>query len=120
MKPHTRRSIAYIVGRLISGKSTSYIYDYLESKYFCFGGNVSMGDVSIYDYELRRHISGNGSNGSFSLYHYGNNRHIQLTLDGAHFNGYDYDVGKHFSGNVSENSISLYDYEHSKYFNYSI
>lgn len=41
MEIHTRRAIAYIAGRLLSGSTSAHIYDYGESTYTSFAGNVS-------------------------------------------------------------------------------
>jgi hypothetical protein len=116
MKHHTRRSVAYIVGRAISGKTSSSLYDYSTSKYYPFSGSVDNHSVSIYDYTQKCFVSGSIS----SVYHYGNSKHVSLKVSGDTFSGYDYDEGKNFSGTVNGGSISFYDYGTSSYFNYSL
>jgi len=118
MKEYTRRAIAYIAGRLISGSDVLAVYDYSVTKHFNFNGDISLIEVSVYDYEQKCYISGSGISRSYSLYHYGNQKYIDLNISDSGFDGYDYDSSKYFSGNVDGNSISLYDYEFSKYFNY--
>lgn len=120
MKPHTKRAVAYIAGRLISDNKSSSIYDYSQSQHFNFSSWVCSDRVSTYDYAIGCHISGNGSSGSFSIYHYGNSAHISLRIDGNRFKGYDYHTNNHFSGRVNGSSIVIYDYEDSQYANYSI
>lgn len=116
MRSYTRRSVAYIGGRIISGRSSSSIYDYSVGRYTNMSGRVADGRVAVYDYDQKNHISGSYS----SLYHYGNNAFISLNISGNNFSGYDYDSGSHFSGHVTGNSISLYDYGAGSYFNYTI
>ena len=116
MEAHTRRAVAYIAGRLISGSDAAAVYDYSESRYVNFSGDVDAQNVNVYDYEQSRHIGGTLP----SLYHYGNSRHIDLKVNGADFEGYDYASNKHFSGHVDGKNVSLYDYEHGQYFNYTV
>lgn len=120
MNKHTRRVVAYIAARIISGKTASSIYDYELSKYFNISGEVNDVNVNVYDYDQSCYVSGSRSSGEYSLYHYGNRKYIDLKINGQNFDGYDYDSKKHFSGNVNTNSISLYDYEDRKYHNLSL
>jgi len=120
MKDTARRSIAYIVGSLISGQSASAIYDFTSSKYTNFSGNISNTDISVFDYDLNCYVCGFGINGSFSLYHYGNGNHISMEMDASSFQGYDYDSGAHFSGSVTGNTITIYDYGTAKNYTYQL
>ena len=119
MKSHTRRGIAYIAGRLVSGKYSTTLRDDSEGKHFSFGGEVSLENgVSVYDYEQSCFIRGNSSGGPLSLYHDGNANWIDLAIDGNTFKGYDKDSGSFFSGTVNGDFITIYDNEHSQYFKY--
>lgn len=120
MQNHTRRTIAYIVGRLISDDASATVYDYSSFKHFSFGGDVSLSQITIFDYDKQCQISGLGSLDSINLYHFGNRNHIFLNIEETHFNGFDYDTNSHFSGDVMGKSVSIFDYEHNAYFNYSI
>jgi hypothetical protein len=113
---HTRRAVAYIAGRLVSGKKGSSIYDYGERRHVNMSGNLTGSSISAYDYDQRCYISGSRT----SLYHYGNGAHLTLVLNAAAFSGYDYDSKKHFSGNVSGKTVSLYDYQTATHYSYSI
>ena len=119
MKAHTRRGIAYIAGRLVSGKYSTTLRDDSEGKHFSFGGEASVENgVSVYDYEQICFIRGNSSEKSISLYHDGNANWIELTIEGNTFKGHDKDSGAFFSGTVNGDFITIYDNEHSQYFKY--
>ena len=81
MDDTTRRAVAYIAGIAISGKRSSAVYDYTNSRHFIFSGSFSSSQVSAYDYDARCHVGGSKSSGSLALYHYGNRRHINLNID---------------------------------------
>ncbi|REE92654.1 hypothetical protein [Cupriavidus plantarum] len=116
MNKATRACIAYIAGRAISGGDTSHVYDYSQSRYAAFTGDIASGGVSVFDYERRCYCSGSLT----QLYDYGNRAHIDLRIDGNRFSGYDYDSRKHFEGTVTGANVSIYDYETSAYYNYSL
>jgi hypothetical protein len=116
MKTHTRHAVAYIAGRMASGRTSSSVYDYQESRHVNMSGNLSGGSISAYDYDQRCHITGSRT----SLYHYGNRAHLGLKLNDAMFSGYDYDSRAHFSGSVNGKNVSLYDYETGRYYNFLI
>ena len=122
MKDHTQRAVAYIVGRLATGKYSSSLHDFSVSKDFTFEGSVSPATVSIFDYQKRCKITGSGDSGSFTLLHHGNYRELILNFEAEknRFSGYDEDSKTNYSGTVDGGSISVYDYEHSKLFTYSL
>ena len=121
MKSHTRRGIAYIAGRLVSGKYSTTLRDDSEGKHFSFEGEVSVENgVSVYDYEQNCFIRGNSSKASFSLYHDGNANYIDLAIEGSTFKGHDKDSGAFFSGAVDGDFITVRDDEYSQDFKYAI
>ncbi len=119
MKAHTRRGIAYIAGRLVSGKYSTTLRDDSEGKHFSFEGEVSLENgVSVYDYEQKCYIRGNSSGGPLSLYHDGNAKWIELTIEGNKFKGHDKDSGTFFSGTINGDFITIRDDEYSQDFKY--
>ena len=115
MKPHTRRAVAFVVA-LLRGHNPSSVYDFGESKFFSFSGELASNDVSAHDFEQSAGITGSGT----SFYHHGNRAHMDITVNGGDFEGYDHDSRNHFSGTFSDGSISLYDFGVSGFFNFSV
>ena len=119
MKSHTRRAVAYIAGRLVSGKYSTTLRDDSEGKHFSFAGEGSLEKgVSVYDYEQKCFIRGNGSGESFSIYHDGNEKSIEVTINENTFKGYDRDSETFFSGTVDGDFITIRDDELSQEFKY--
>lgn len=116
MDRSTRACVAYVAGRLISGRQSSHVYDHSQSRHVSIGGSVSGSRVSVYDYDRGCHFGGSVG----SLYDYGPGAHISLSVDGNRFRGYDYGDGCHYSGTVNGSSISIYDYGESRHFSYSL
>jgi hypothetical protein len=114
MQADTRRAIAYIAGRAISGKTASSVYDYGEGGHHSFSGSVSAAAANVYDSSC--HVGGKLG----SLYHYGHGSHLQLTLKDQSFTGYDYDDASHFSGDVRGSSVTVYDYATGTHHQYSL
>jgi hypothetical protein len=116
MDPNTRACVAYVAARLLSGRKSSSIYDYSQSRHISIDGDVTQRNVGVYDYDRGCHFSGQPP----SFYDYGRGAHVTLDVKGKNFSGYDYGDGHHFSGSVSGTSVTLYDYGESSHFNYSI
>ena len=116
MKSDTRRAVAYIVGRAVSGKSSSSVYDFQEGGHHNFSGNVSAVAANVYDYDSSCHIGGQLT----SLYHYGHGAHVQIKLNGTRFAGFDYDEAQHFSGDVRGSAVTLFDHATGTHYHYSL
>lgn len=116
MTDATRRGVAYIAGRLLAQRASTSVYDLAARKHFLFSGEVSPGNIAVYDYSNRCHISGTPG----SIYHFGNRRHLSIEVSGRSFSGYDFHSRKHFSGTVSGSTISIYDFERGRHFNYVV
>jgi hypothetical protein len=117
----TRRSIAYIAARLITGKPSGSVYDYEVGQHTSMSATIEAGQVNAYDYGRSAHVTGNGASGEFNLYDFGQSAHVSLKVEGTSFSGYDFGESCHFNGTVeASGSTSLYDYSEGRYFNYSI
>ncbi len=125
VKEHTRRAVAYIVGRLITDMHSGAVYDYSAKAHYPFSGEVSASRIEVYDCMARCAVNGGESGGGnyplreFFLYHYGNAKHLSVEMRGnGRFEGFDYDSERHYSGFVNGNLITLFDYEFLMRFNY--
>jgi hypothetical protein len=112
----TRRAVAYIAGRLASGRDSGGVFDSESGGHFNFSGTVDPGNVQIFDYSSSSHIGGSPG----MLFHNGTGSHLNLELRGNSFNGYDFHSGSHFSGTVSGSSVSIYDFESGRHYNYAV
>src|SRR5260370_24568435 len=84
----TKASIAYVAGRLLSGKETTSIYDYSQSKHILFSGTVNQQAVNVYDHARGCHFGGTWDGTTFNLYDYAGKHHVSLTLKHDEFRGY--------------------------------
>jgi hypothetical protein len=116
LESELRACVAYIAGRLVSGRSSSSVYDYSQSKHTAIAGTVTNRQVAIYDYERGAYISG----GAAQFYDYDEGCYISLQLTGNNFRGFDYGSASHFSGSVNGRNILMFDYEKGSHFQYSI
>jgi hypothetical protein len=116
VKAHTRRAVAYIVGRLVAEKDSDSVYDHEAGELFSFGGKISGTAIDVYDYERRCAVGGSLQ----SLYHSGNRKQIRLEIRGYEFSGHDDDTGKAYSGIVKSGLVTIYDPEVKRHFHYSV
>ena len=120
MEASVKAAVAYVAARLITGLTSSSVFDSERGRHISMGGTVSDRSVQVYDYDALCYFSGSGDGSRFSLFHYGQSAHVNVNLSGNTFNGFDYGSGNHFSGTVTGRSVSLYDYADANYSNYSI
>jgi len=113
VRADTGLSIAYIAGRLISGKNIISLYDY------CRAGHIDMASLQHIECLTRSNAFGS-TNGSKYRYRLDKGNFINLTINGSTFIGYVCDGSSHFIGKVRGDSIYLYDQEESAHFNYRI
>ena len=116
MKPHVRRAIAFIAGRLITGRASSGIFDYTAGTHIPITGTVTETNISIYDHDQRAHVGGSLRN----IHFYGDGCAAQISIHGNNFDGYDFCGSGHFIGHAQGNVIWVYDYASSAYFSYII
>jgi len=112
--------VAYVAGRLVSGKESSSVYDFAEKDYTSLGGSISPSSVNVFDYTHNCNFSGGGDGHALVLFHFGVSNYVSLKVQGDRFSSYDYDSASRFSGAVRHYLIRGYDSELKKWFSYSI
>jgi len=119
MKAEAHLCIAYIVGRLIAGKSVTTIYDYSRSLEISTEGLPDKECLREFNYKNWSYLS--VSPGIFR-YQYTCNAGYSMTIaiKGNTFIGYMRDCSSHFIGKVKGDSVYLFDQTHSAHFNYRI
>jgi hypothetical protein len=119
MNGKARACIAYIVGRLVSGRDSAGVFDIARSEHFGFSGNVTPAIVSIHDFERNCAVVGEGDGTRLQLHDFGSSSELSLKIKGKQFSGYENATSKHFNGSVNNNRVSVYDYEDSTWYHYS-
>ena len=117
---YKRRVIAYIVGKLISGKEIDKLFDRSNSSYVEIAGEVTLSKINVYDTEKNELITGSGDAKGISLYDFATAKFIDLKINEEEFDGFDYESKKIFYGNVKENMISVFDFQDSKHHYYTM
>lgn len=118
MEAHLRAALAYIAGRLISGKKSPGVYDHFRSTFVLINGVVKARLVAIYDHGQGCHISGGGDGLQYLLFHHGECRSLHLTVHGNDFIGHDYGRTSRIRGRVIDDSIWLVEEATSREFRY--
>jgi hypothetical protein len=113
-----RRIVAFVVGKLISGKEINKLFDQSNSKYAEILGEVTLTKINIYENERNELVTGSGDTKGISLYDFTSAKFIDLKIDKEKFDGFDYESKKIFYGEVKDNTISLFDFQDSKHHYY--
>lgn len=119
MNEKARACIAYIVGRMISGRDSAGVFETSQAAHFSFSGNVSPSLVSVHDIERNCAVIGKGDGVRLHLHDFGSATELSLKIKGKQFSGYEIGTSKPFNGSVNSNTVSVYDYEDSTWYHYS-
>jgi len=115
---YKRRIVAYIAGKLISGKEINKLFDRSNSSYAEIVGEVTITKINVYDSERNELITGSGDAKGISLYDFTTAKFIDLKIDKEKFDGFDYESKKIFYGELKDNTVSVFDFEDSKHHYY--
>lgn len=119
VKSYSHACIAYIVGRLIAGKSVTSIYDYSRAVEISREGLPDQGCLKEFNYENWSFLA--GSPGVCKYQYSCNAGHsIDIAIKGNTFIGYIRGSSSHFIGTVKGDSVYLYDQKESAHFSYRI
>jgi hypothetical protein len=116
LEPGTRACIAYVAGRLISGRAADHLFDMSKAKYLNISGSIEGAEVNVFDFERRCRFTGTLP----SLFDYGCNTRITLKIEGSRFSGFDLRAAHLFAGSMEDNQVKLYDYGVSRKFSYQL
>lgn len=113
-----RRIVAFVAGKLISGKDINKLFDQSNFKYAEMFGDITLAKLFLYEKGRNNLILGNGDNKGISLYDFTTGKFIDMNIDKDKFEGFDYESKKIFYGDVKDNTISLFDFQDSKHHYY--
>ncbi len=109
MHPKLRTCIAYVAGRLITGRVASSIYDKSQARDIGIDGDVTQDSVKVFDQDRGCYLSGLGDKNSYELYDFGGMYYIELIISGNSFEGYDHGTPGLFKGEMNGDEITMYD-----------
>lgn len=115
---YKRRIVAYVIGKLISGREFYKIFDQSESTYNEIMGEVNPTTINVYDTTRNELITGSGDTQGISLFDFASSKFIDLKIEGEKFDGFDYEFQKAFYGEMKENTVSFFDFQDSKHHYY--
>ena len=118
----TRVLVAYIAGRLLTGRASFAIQDHDRKRRLWMDGTVETAEVKVYSHERHGYVSGLGDGERFSLYQHSGEGHIVLlvNLPELRFEGCEHHSTFHFFGNVADPSVRLYDYQDCKWHRFAL
>ena len=119
MQLQTHACIAYIVGRLISGKNIASLYDYSQSRYIDISSLPEADNLREYNYVNWSYMANPSSITKFQFI-YSNGQSLELRIKGNTFIGYVRESSSHFIGNLRGDTIFLYDQKESSHFTYKL
>jgi len=118
----TRVLVAYIAGRLLTGRASFAIQDHDRKRRLWMDGTVETAEVKVYSHERHGYVSGLGDGERFSLYQHSGEGHIVLlvNLPELRFEGCEHHSTFHFFGNVADPSVRLYDYQDCQWHRFTL
>ncbi|MHB8882294.1 MAG: hypothetical protein ACYC69_12405 [Thermodesulfovibrionales bacterium] len=116
--PHiTHASIAYIAGRLISGRDIVSLYDYNRACSIDIPSLPVAEEKTGFDYVSWSHMK-SGAGISKYKYDLGANKQINISIKGSTFIVYMQGNATHFMGTVRGDTIYIYDQTSAGHFNF--
>lgn len=107
MTPRTRRIIAYIAGRLISGRHAESIVDVDAGETIGFQGEVRPDHVAALNIEEGSVVAGQSDGRALFLSDSHTGVDLKLIIEENRFYGWDLSVDKAYYGKVVDNEVRL-------------
>ncbi len=120
MKDEVRRAVAYVAGRLVSGKAATGLYDRNGGRQYPYSGDFTATKLSVRDHTENLEFTGAGGSGMYTLSHTGNGKPVSLKIQGQVFEGFDYSSAKKYRGSVNGNMVSIIDDQVGQEFQYTL
>jgi len=111
MKAPTRRAIAYIAGRLLTGRDASSVFDVETADMFMFSGTVSATDINVFDVDRGGFVIGSPTSGEFSLCDLDDSSFLTLRIGDGKVEGVDLESGAPYEATVQGDTVTLFDSE---------
>jgi hypothetical protein len=119
VKKDNRTSIAYLAGRLITGKQIASLYDCNNLDHIEIGSLPNAASLRKIGCSYKDYVR--VSKRKFNCrYHFEEDHTIDLSISGSTFMGRITGSNAYFIGNVRGNVVHLYDHEDSLHLNYRI
>jgi hypothetical protein len=120
MRDHTRRGVAYVVGRL-AGHPSGAVFDKQLGSWTPIAGHVDYGAVRVYDYERRAHLTGSRFREGLNLFDHADRAHLLLAASGSgRYTGYDHATGSRFEVRAQGRSVEVYDHQTQRLYGYRV
>lgn len=113
MNDGSRRAIAYVAGRLCTGRDAPGLFDPVAGRHIEFDGEVEP-QVAVYDHSRNCLIGGTPR----AVFDAGTRHYVNLVISGDSFTGFDHASEHHFGGRTDGGDIWMFDCEHDRRFNY--
>jgi hypothetical protein len=117
MRPSAHACVAYIAGRLISGRKILSLYDYAQSCDIDISNLPRAEELSSFDYISWSHMAKSSGISKFK-YNLGAGNHIDISIKGNTFIVYMTEETAHFMGTVRGDTVYIYDHKSSAHFNF--
>lgn len=112
--------IAYLVGRLISGKSVSSLYDYDRSARIEVADLTDAASLREFNYFEWSYMAGTGKRSTKFRYSSQDGRFIDLAIKGNTFIGFIQESDSPFMGMMRGDSVYIFDQKAAAHFTYKI
>lgn len=120
MKPNTHACIAYMVGRLVGGKSIVSIYDFFHSREIAVRSLPDAHRLDDFTYVNWSYMVSEGKPSRKIEYVFSTGQSLEISVKGNTFIGQIRETGSHFVGRVRDDTVNIFDMKEAIHFNYKL